>query len=235
MRLSKDQKETIKLLTTITKACDDWKAYAYRIREREFAVTDGVRLMTLDLSGVVPDHVDCFDPQWALFSDHPWHCSMSEERVRANTAEISKAIPSGELYRSSLCEPFFAPDCWGELGKIKRQIKAYLEIPDFSIKKFWSDKLLSKLSSCGKYPLSHPISFKLALDKVHSPDYYSIAVDLRLLSPMAGAIVTIYPYVGKDESTADEYKLNPIFIRFKLYRGRGRSGSMVIMPMRDGR
>jgi hypothetical protein len=235
MRLSKDQKETIKLLTTITKACDDWKSYAYRLNCVEFAVTDGVRLMTLDLSDIVPDEVDCFDPQWALFSDHPWHCSMSEERVRANTAEISKAIPNGDRYRSSLCEPFFAPDYWSELSKIKRQIKAYLEIPDFSIKKLWSDELSIELSSGGKYSQGYPISFRLALDKIHSPDHYSIAVDLRLLSPMAGAIVTFYPYVGKDENHVDEYKLKPMVFNFKLNYGRGRDGSMVIMPMRDGR
>jgi hypothetical protein len=228
MGLTKYQKETIKLLTTITKACDDWKSYAYRLSCGKFAVTDAVRLMTLDLSDIVPDEVYCFDPQWALISDYPWNCPMSEERMRTNAAEISKAIPNGDRYRSSLCEPFFAPDYWGELGKIKKQIKAYLEIPDFNIKEIWSDELSD--------PQGYPISFRLALDKIHNPDHYSIAVDLRLLSPMAGAIVTLYPYVGKDESDVDEYKIRPIVFSFKLdYGGRGRSGSMVIMPMRDGR
>jgi hypothetical protein len=229
--ITEDQKTLIKRLATITDGSDDWRSYAYKVMGGNFAVTDGARVMTLDLSDVVPDDVDAFDPQIAITatsSNDPWDRPMSERWVKAGRQRIECLIPRTERYVlvsplwEPLCEPFFAPKYWGDLATVRGQIRAYLEVPNFSIQKFWR-KEYSKEEG-------YFVQFKLASDKAYQVDHYSVPLDLRLLSPLSGALVTFKPFVGEEERAADVYKQKPIRLNFVLDRGRGRSGELIILP-----
>jgi hypothetical protein len=201
------QRDAAGLLSMVTDGASDWQMYAYRLCGGVFGVTDGARVMTLDLSGIVPSDVMAFDPHWALISDYPWDCPMTDGQMKEYAAQIREMIPSTEGYDVSGCRPFRGPKAWADFNDARHIIRAKLEAYSD-----YSDKGLS-------------VSIRVDLHKIPSRTRYCQPVDLRLLSPMAGARVTWHPYVGSKGGAKA-----PLRFSFTPFMGHGCIGSLIVMP-----
>jgi hypothetical protein len=201
------QRDAAGLLSMVTDGASGWQIYAYRICGGVFGVTDGARVMTLDLSGIIPDGVMAFDPHWALISDYPWDCPMTDGRVREYAAQIREMIPSTEGYDVSGCRPFRGPKAWADIKDARHIIRAQIE-------------------AYGDYhDKGSSVSVRVDLHKTPSQARHCQPVDLRLLGPMAGARVTWHPYVGSEGGAKA-----PLRFSFTPFMGHGCIGSLIVMP-----
>jgi hypothetical protein len=201
------QRDAAGLLSMVTDGASDWQMYAYRLCGGVFGVTDGARVMTLDLSGIIPDGVMAFDPHWALISDYPWDCPMTDGQMKEYAAQIREMIPSTEGYDVSGCRPFRGPKAWADIKDARHIIRAQIE-------------------AYGDYrDKGSSVSVRVDLHKIPSRTRYCQPVDLRLLSPMAGARVTWHPYVGSKGGAKA-----PLRFSFTPFMGHGCIGSLIVMP-----
>jgi hypothetical protein len=206
--LTGQQRDVAALLSMITSWGLGWRMFAYRLYGGTFGVTDGARVMTLDLSGVVPDEVMAFDPDWALISDYPWDCPMSDDQIKEYAAQVQALIPSVEGYDVSACKPFYAPKVWVEFNDLRHIIRAEIEA--------YGDDQVGGLSV--------EIRMKMHKTKSKNTARYSQPVDLRLLGPLAYTRVEWYPYTGEDA------KNRPVIFSFRPNFDFKRKASLIIMP-----